>query len=884
VESPALRNLFIRLAFFCVACLGGAAFGDDQQSLSIEQINHRLDRAHATLEEVEKALAQPSLTDASLKMLRDKIEPLPRDMEGLIEQLTPRLSAVQARLDELGAPQAEAKPSTPGRRPDGDAKPATSGAQKQPDAKPNDPPGVKPAAAPPQAAASDDSSSAAASVNAELTEQRKLYDDTDATLKRARSLLIEAHQTTLAIIARQRALFTQTLFLRTSGLFAPSLWNAALREFPEVVRGARGFLSERMANVASRLDDGHATAFLGLVLLIFVAVPPAAFLARRALGRKDSKADPTKAQKLVGAAWSALVAAAIPLAALGALSLAVEEFDLVDATFEPVLRALVTALVRIVAAYALARALLSPRDPQWRVLNIDDNDAKNGLRFIAAVAIVVSFTQLLEQLEETVQAALRVVVVTRGVGVLVVAGLVGAALVVARRERQVGDESVGLASSSSVEWSDRLRFLGVALVLVIVGACAAGYVTLASFIIAQAGWICAVGATLYLSVNILRAGVERAFEPKSAIARALVSGLGLRRESLAQFSVLASGVITLLSFVVAGLVALASFGVQSEDFLTGLQSAFYSFRIGDVTISISSIVTGVALFAAVLAATHGLQRWLDSRYLPLTRLDMGLRNSIVTSVGYAGFILATAVILSQLGLGFEKLALVAGALSVGIGFGLQSIVNNFVSGLILLWERAIRVGDWVVIGDEQGYVKRINVRTTEVETFDRATMIVPNSNLVAGVVKNWLRGDKVGRIKISLSPHVGVDPEEMRDILLASARAQDGVLRIPAPQVMFLGLEANAFRFELWCYVEDVEQATRVRSDLHFDLHRRLSAAGISIAAASSPPPPVVQIPGVEKFLAAAVATAIGAETIAKDAMKDENAEKDVEKEVHVAT
>jgi small-conductance mechanosensitive channel len=139
------------------------------------------------------------------------------------------------------------------------------------------------------------------------------------------------------------------------------------------------------------------------------------------------------------------------------------------------------------------------------------------------------------------------------------------------------------------------------------------------------------------------------------------------------------------------------------------------------------------------------------------------------------------------------------------------------------------------------------VRSTEIETFDRATMIMPNSNLVTGVVKNWLRGDKVGRIKIPLAPHSGVDPEQIRDILLAAARAQDGVLRIPAPQVMFLGMDATQFRFELWCFLEDVEQSSRVRSDLHFDLYRRLAEAGIEIAAPPTPPT-VVQFEGLEKF------------------------------------
>jgi small-conductance mechanosensitive channel len=128
-------------------------------------------------------------------------------------------------------------------------------------------------------------------------------------------------------------------------------------------------------------------------------------------------------------------------------------------------------------------------------------------------------------------------------------------------------------------------------------------------------------------------------------------------------------------------------------------------------------------------------------------------------------------------------------------------------------------------------------------------MIVPNSNLVSGVVKNWLRNDRIGRIKIPLAPHAGVDPEEIRAILFAAAKAHESVLRIPAPSVMFLGMEQTAFRFELWCYVEDVEQATRVKSDLHFDIHRRLSEAGLTVA----PPAPaatVVRLAGFEPFAA----------------------------------
>jgi small-conductance mechanosensitive channel len=215
--------------------------------------------------------------------------------------------------------------------------------------------------------------------------------------------------------------------------------------------------------------------------------------------------------------------------------------------------------------------------------------------------------------------------------------------------------------------------------------------------------------------------------------------------------------------------------------------------------------------------------------LPRTRLDDGLRNSIKTIFGYIGFVLALVLSGGQLGLNFQRLALIAGALSVGIGFGLQSVVNNFVSGLIILWERAVRVGDMVVVGPDSGFVRRINVRSTEIETFDRAMLIVPNSNLISGVVKNWVRADRVGRIIIALNVAFDSDPEAVREILIAAAKAQDLVLSIPAPLVLFSEFGEWALKFQLICFVDEIEMADRVKSEILFDLHRRLKEAGLRV-------------------------------------------------------
>jgi potassium-dependent mechanosensitive channel len=252
--------------------------------------------------------------------------------------------------------------------------------------------------------------------------------------------------------------------------------------------------------------------------------------------------------------------------------------------------------------------------------------------------------------------------------------------------------------------------------------------------------------------------------------------------------------------------------------------------VGDVTVSVSSLLTALAVFVVGILFTRAVQNWLASDYLPRTRLDAGLNNSIKTIFGYIGFLVALFLGFAQMGLDFQKLAIVAGALGVGIGFGLQSIVNNFVSGLILLWERGIRVGDWILVGAEQGFVRRISARATEIETFDRATLIVPNATLVSGIVKNWVHTDRVGRIIVSLNVRFESNPDEVREILIAVARAQDLVLKIPAPLVMFKEFTDWAMRFELICFVDEIEIADKVKSEMHFDLHRRLNDANIRVA------------------------------------------------------
>jgi potassium efflux system protein len=176
---------------------------------------------------------------------------------------------------------------------------------------------------------------------------------------------------------------------------------------------------------------------------------------------------------------------------------------------------------------------------------------------------------------------------------------------------------------------------------------------------------------------------------------------------------------------------------------------------------------------------------------------------------------------------------------------LQSIVNNFVSGLILLWERPIRVGDLVVVGDGEGYVRRINVRATEIETFDRATVVVPNSNLISGVVRNRVRTDRTGRVIVSVPVPRASDPDRVSEIMRQCALAHREVMSEPSPRVFFKKITETTIDFDLVCFVDEIEVSGRVSSDLMFAIYRTLQDAGIGQPAPAANP--TVNLQGLDR-------------------------------------
>jgi len=716
-----------------------------------------------SLDEIEAAVDSEDITAETLAGFRDTLNSSADILRKKIDWLEPRAQEAEDRLKELGPAPAKDAPAE---------------------------------------------SPEIASQRKELTEQ---FNDVDGELKQARVLTVRTGQLGDRVAQKRHALYANELFARSPSVLDPTFWTDVYRALPIELRSI-----EALLDAWSEHHTRPRWAAAALIIIIVIAVAFA--LTRWWLPRLIGEPSNTRSAKAWAALWVfAWFAIRMPLAGFAAL-LALTTFGLLTVRLEQIVQGIVAGMAAAAFGHGVARGLLAPEHPHRRLVQEDDETASCFCNHLVWSSRALGLLIVLQVVHKTLFAPLIITVATNALFAAVTAAfLLHLVIRLGRIKKNRGDALIAAA------WAHPL---GLLMALLIVVALVAGYAGVAAFISLRVIVAAAVFGALFLLLVITQT-LFASINEQTAKGQMLAESLGINARTLGLSGALLSALIRVLLIVSAFLLIIGPWEVSTADLFDTVRNIPFGFKIGEIRVSFQAILAAIVVLVLLLVVVRLMQRWLERELLPRTALEPSLQLSIVTIFGYVGAITAIAFALTGLGFDLQKIALIAGALSVGIGFGLQSIVSNFVSGLILLTERPIRVGDSIVVKGEEGWVRRVRVRATEIETFDRASVIIPNSEFITGVVKNWTRANRLGRIVIKVGVGYETDPDRVRDILTDIANAHPQVVQTPPPAAFLVAFGETALEFELRCVVAEVEKGLSVRSDLHYAIIQKFREAGI---------------------------------------------------------
>lgn len=595
----------------------------------------------------------------------------------------------------------------------------------------------------------------------------------------------------------------------------PVLWPKALKALTKHISAIGTEVKSQWAgkNPAQLRKQNGPAILLLLILGLILIVPVMRWITHRLESAKD------KDLNKIGDLPRLLLSLAIfilPMIGLILILAAIDLADLFSVRGDLLVRTMPLIGLSLFGANWLARNL-----PQGKIYSGESSAANTrlvlgGQRTIWAVGVVIALYYLLDGLANGANWSTDVLSVLRFPLVV----LLGIGLIRGAREIKIYRNSIRIDDGiKSVPERMATLFMWACYIAGIVGPLMAvlGYSNAGATLVFSMTLTVAFSATIFFFYILLVRFINRAAERDEAKAEEQPTG-GLYKVGLA-FALIC------ISVPVFALI----WGASTTDISNLWVTLNEGVALGDTRISISDVLIFILIFSIGYTITRLLQSALRTTVLPNTRIESGAQNALVTGFGYIGIFLASLIAIMTTGLDLSNLAIVAGALSVGIGFGLQAIVSNFVSGIILLIERPVKIGDWVEVGTYSGYISNISVRSTSIDTFDGATVILPNADLVAGTVTNWTHGNLRGRVKVPIGVAYGTDPELVKEVLLSIADDHPVALKLPKPQVVFMGFGADSMNFELRAILRDVNYVLATVSDMNFEIVKRFAAEGIEI-------------------------------------------------------
>ena len=718
--------------------------------------------------------------------LRNSALAVQQQAEQLVSTLSPQSSGLQARLDVLGpAPVKGAPPEPP-------------------------------------------------ELSAQRKQLGKALSDLDGQVKQANSLSTEAAQLAAHVADLRRDQLQTQLASRNATPFSTAFWVDPAKAFPDDMAHLKQLGSNVLATLRQAWQPPNRTPFILCLIIAALLMSVGRWLIERTLVWVSTAHMP--AGQLRRSALAVAVTLAYTLA-IGLTAhfvyLALNWNDLLSEDLDELAEKLVRAVTFAAFLIGLGRAMLSTSRPTWRLPALSDDSAHRLHPFPWLLGGTVVLENLVESVNNAIGASVGITVATRASLSVLIGFLIGSSLLrlgQTRREALAAGETpaqrpvwVGLVIGAA--------YVGVGLILLSV---ALGYIAFAFFLARQMVWVGVILTALYLLMYLVDDIFNAVFSPKGHTGMRMQASFGLNPLALEQTGTLLSGITRALLLILAVAIVLAPFGAGPQELTGRIGSLLSGGSLGKLKIVPNDIFDAALVFGLGLIVLRVIKRWLSDQLLPKTSLDLGMQTSVITLLGYVGGVLVFVLSLAALKVDLQGITWMASALSVGIGFGLQAIVQNFISGLILLAERPVKVGDWVSIGGVEGDIRRINVRATEIQMSDRSTMIVPNSQFITQNVRNVTLANAQGRVSIKLSMPLDTDASKARELILQVLSAHPGTLNMPAPSVTLENLDAGSMTFSCIAYVNSPRDVSNVKSELLFETLDRLREAKLPMTSPQS--------------------------------------------------
>lgn len=672
-----------------------------------------------------------------------------------------------------------------------------------------------------------------------IAEKRKEYNE-EAVYQKGRiaenDLLINRidELTALIVEVRNQVLFGNLLIYQDPMIYPSNLLKATAQFLDfcfDIIKSPLVWYGDLTEEQKNTVDSNVLTVLLAIIAFLAIGYALRMLIIKHLGYKKNLTTPPPYFTKVLAAIFVACAYGVIPAVLLGSFLIWIIHTKILTiGFFGLVLASTLYYALYIFLANAAVRVVFAPYNPMWRLVSMEDAKAKRMTAAFYFSSFVIGVSSLLLHIAGEANYTVEMIYFLSLINTAIKSFCV--VLIV---KRMFWEEGIGVEPTeesgddedfvdAKTRFAFRVIFLTSLFAVGVTGVSVFGYPRLAAFIINHFLLSMLVIGAFY----IVRKSVLELLK-RVLLFNFWVKTLRVRRQLIEKLDFWLGVVLNPIFAILTILALLSLWGVSTDLLLQSIWKILFGFKVGGVEISLLSILLGIGVFFACISLVKVMRNKLFENILSHVEMDDGIRHSLASGFGFVGFVLAAFLAIAVMGGDLSNIALVAGALSVGIGFGLQNIVNNFMSGIILLFERPVKVGDWVIINGEEGRIKQINIRSTEIETFKKSSVIIPNATLLSTSVTNLTHSNNWSRQSVTVGVAYGTDPHKVTDILIECAKSNKKVLKNPAPYVIFKDFGASSLDFELRCYTSDIWSGWSIPSDLRYEIDKRFKEEGIEI-------------------------------------------------------